>query len=258
MFAEVDIVYMSKIAVVYVYNASDSCQYDGVKSNSIINANCTMFSCKNPMMFLNNNGIISIDNIMVDTDIDYGNIKQQYDTKYHYFYYEDDGQYGWITNKGMMNISNANISNTICRLFIWNTNQLSISDMKFTHGKTDIYNPNDLHSYSIITQQGFEANLYVEDGHFVGSYYGLGISSGGATIINCSFQQMSQAMDLYDVDGFEMRYSKIKNNGMYNGPFLEDGILSVSAGIVADVCNNIIIFNTVFSGFDPNSKDLIY
>ena len=65
VFEENDDANMSEIAVVYIYNASDSCQYDGIKNNSNINASCTLFSCKNPMMFLNNIGKISIYNIMV-------------------------------------------------------------------------------------------------------------------------------------------------------------------------------------------------
>ena len=196
VFTSMDVVNMTEIAVLYIYNVSAECEYDEVIYNSIINANCTVFLCKNPMIFVNNNGQISIDNIMLDTDIDYGNIKQQYHTKYHYFKYEDDGQYGWITNKGIINIGNADIRNTICYALIWNEYQLSMNDITVTQYTTDIYNRNDLHSRRIIYQSGIAPSLYLDKGYFVGSYFGVYLSSASATIINCSFQQMAQAIRL--------------------------------------------------------------
>ena len=131
-------------------------------------------------------------------------------------------------------------------------------DVKVTQDIINIYSPNDLRSYYIIYQLGIVSSLHLNDGYFIGSFSGVALSSGSATIINCSFQQMSQAISLWDVDGFTMKYSEIKNNGQYNGPFISDYDRDTyeTAGFEIWSSNNIIISHTVFSGFDP--RGLIY
>ena len=61
--------------------------------------------------------------------------------------------------------------------------------------------------------------LFISDGYFIGSAIGVAAKSGTAKIINCSFQQISTAIYVYYARDFIIKHSKIKNNGIFNGPF---------------------------------------
>ena len=52
-FASGEIANMSSISVLYGYDISANCEYDAVISNTIINASCSYFNCKNPVIFSN-------------------------------------------------------------------------------------------------------------------------------------------------------------------------------------------------------------
>ena len=102
----------------------------------------------------------------------------------------------------------------------YNSNRLSISNTKISQSQINgEYYPNDLHSYNIIYHSGSLNVLYVFNGNFIGSYYGIYLESGSAKIINCSLQQSRVALYAEGVDEFIMQYCEIKNNGKYNGPF---------------------------------------
>ena len=90
IFASSDVIDMTDMRIIYDYDASINCEHDGIILNTIIQANGTQFLCGNPMILINNKGQLNIDNIKVDISIDYGRIKEQYDTDYHYFEYDHD------------------------------------------------------------------------------------------------------------------------------------------------------------------------
>eukprot|EP01084_Bolivina_argentea_P099773 179304_1 len=248
-FGHLDNVNMSHITILYNYNASKNCQYDGISSHpdgdSNLNANCTQYSCKNPILFINNMGQINIDNINIDIDIYYGNIKQMYNkSKYHYFYYEDG--YAFIINDGLMNITKADVANTICSDFITNRHQITITNMSILQLINNEYDPNSLHSHGIIQQSATHSNLFLENVYFIGSYYGLHLLSGSVTIINSSFQQMTSSAYLSGLDAITMKYCQIKNCGAYNGPFIFD-----YSGFLISDSNNIVLTDNIFEGFQP-------
>ena len=70
------------------------------------------------------------------------------------------------------------------------------------------YNPNALHSDRIISQIGTQSILYIYAGKLVGSYYGVTLISGSATLINCSFQRSRIAVQSQAIDEFIMEYLK--------------------------------------------------
>ena len=153
----------------------------------------------------------------------------------------------------MMNISNGYIINTVCFNFIYNTNELSIINTKILQSMDGKYNPNNLHSNAIISQDGSESVLYIYNSYFIGSYYGISSTLGSVEIINCTLQQMAIAIDILYADKFILQYSEIKNNGRYNGPFQEEveGDYT-NFPIKFDYNDIIIVENNIFYGFDPN------
>ena len=90
-----------------------------------------------------------------------------------------------------MNISNAHITNSIFRFFIYNQYILSIWNMTMLPSMYDeVYDPNKLYSSYIIKQSGTQPKLFMSGNNFIGAYRGVFAISGSVTIINCSFQQM--------------------------------------------------------------------
>ena len=111
------------------------------------------------------------------------------------------------------------IINTVCYNFILNTNKLSIINTKVSQSQmNEEYNPNDLHSKTIISQYGIEPVLYIYNGHFIGSYYGIYLASGSAKIINCSLQQSLRAIYTEKHDEFIMRYCEINMMNFHENP----------------------------------------
>ena len=49
-FEAVDIVNITNITILYIYDASLHCKYGDIISNSIINVKCDCYSCKNQMI----------------------------------------------------------------------------------------------------------------------------------------------------------------------------------------------------------------
>ena len=171
-FESLDVVDIINITILYIYDASLHCEYDTTINNSIINAKCDSYLCKNPITFINNIGIVNIDGIKVNTEIFYGEIQPTYNSShFNQFVYKYIGD-AFILNHGIMNISNGQIINTVCYNFIFNTNELSIVNTKVSQSANGEYNPNDLHSNTIILQFGGSA-LYIYNGDFIGSYYSI-------------------------------------------------------------------------------------
>ena len=144
------------------------CEYDRIINSSVINAKCDSYECKNPIIFIHNIGTLNIDGIKFETEIFYGQIQPTYDSsQFNKFrYIPNDNEF--ILNHGIMTLSNGEIINTVCDTFIFTTNELSIVNTTVLPSANEVYNPNDLHSFTIIYQRGGSA-LYVYNGHFIGS-----------------------------------------------------------------------------------------
>ena len=260
-FGSADYVIMSQITVIYTYDALMHCYDYGYLSNIIINATSKLLVCKNPVMFINNKGQTIIDGIHVDIDIFHQEIiKQKYpDFKYHYFEYQGDIEYPFILNQGVMNISNALITNTIAEDFIYNQYRLSLSNVTILNGyNEDKYDPNDLHSNQILLQSGSESFLYIVDSLFIGSGKGVAVQVGSATILDSSFQNSLFAIVTIASDEFIMKYCKIKNNGHYYGSFMSDYDSNRfrTTGFIIWGGKRVELSYNTFSGFDP--RGLLY
>ena len=210
-FATSDTVNILKMRIMYKYNASHNCRYNGTLRNSIINATCTKYVCKNPIMLINNMGQANLTNLIVDIDVlnesalfKYGN------SEYIQFAYEEfEKQYLFIWNRNIMNITNAYIANTISSIFICNDKQLSISNISTNKqlNSTKPYNPNALHSKVIILSR---FDLVLHNATLIGSQYSLGLSGDSAVITNSSIQDTSAALTAVNINKFIMKYSEIK------------------------------------------------
>ena len=157
-FKSTDIVTISYITVLYIYDASLYCTHAGAILSSITNSKFDSYLCPNPMMFVRNEGILKIDNIQINTDIFYGNIQPTHNnTRFAYEGLSSSVAFGdpFILNEGAgtINISNAKIINTVCYNLIRNHLELSISNMQVIQSLNgEDYNPNSLHSETIIYQ----------------------------------------------------------------------------------------------------------
>ena len=94
---------------------------------------------------------------------------------------------------------------------------------------------------------GIQSNLNLQSGRFIGSYFGVLILSGTATIVNSFIQQSAKAIQLVGSDEFTMKYSEIKNNGQYYGPFISS-TSDTTAGFQVYRSYNIALTNNTFSG----------
>ena len=159
-----------------------------------------------------------------------------------------------------MNISDAVvITSSFGAHLISNQYLLSISNLSVLNViDNDIYDPNGLHAYVLIVQSSIESNLFLYDVYLVGSTEAIVISACSASIINCTFQQSRRALLVKGANSFIMRKSKIRNNGQYYAGFVTDyhRIVYETAGFQITESKNIIISESIFSGFDP--KGLIH
>ena len=149
---------MSDINILYIYDASSHCRYVETLLSTITNETFDSYSCSNPIRFITNMGILSITNIEVNIEILYTeNEPTHSESRFVYddqgFYTADAFGYSFIFNQGSMTITNAKIINTIAYNFIHNQFELSISNISVLQSQGE-YNPNSLHSKTIISQSG--------------------------------------------------------------------------------------------------------
>ena len=110
-FSTQDTVFMDAVNVSYLYNTSNWCSFNQTISDSIINATCSVFLCKDPVQFIKNRGTTSINNVFIDMDIFY----DQYNfNKLHYVKYKYDPSSIFIENaaSSTMHITNITIGPT--------------------------------------------------------------------------------------------------------------------------------------------------
>lgn len=95
--------------------------------------------------------------------------------------------------------------------------------------------------------------LNLNNGNLVGSFRGIRFLAGSTIIVNSSFEQMWQSMQVINWDSFIMKYSTFKNNGQYYGKFVTDYYRNtyVTAAFGVLLSSNVVITNNIFTGFEP-------
>eukprot|EP01084_Bolivina_argentea_P039831 73601_1 len=251
-FSSSDVTHVDTLTIYYSINTNTSCKYLTTTYNSVINASCLEWRCNNPIAFINNRGFITIDYSIIDIDID---IVSHNDIIYNQYQYEYANDGALMLNYNKMKINNMLIHKLICYSLIYNEGNLAVFNLSYeTNDISTRFDPNSLHSTSIIYQSGSESALFVHYSLFSNSYSQIYIDGGSAEIFYSIFQDGNVAIYVDHANKFVMSECDIINNGPYNGPFISDeySVIYHTKSMIIINSEDILISNNNYFGFSPD------
>eukprot|EP01084_Bolivina_argentea_P139386 245216_1 len=257
-FGAQDITNISYMNVLYSFDVNKSCDYEAnYYYNSVINSFCDRMYCQNPIVLISNQGKIQMDYVNIDMKI--SNLLTLHSlNKFVRYQFEPDisAEIAFIQNKGFATFNNIIIKQSISTNLIYNTGNLLINQLRFDYMD---YNPNGLHSWSIIDQSGIQSVLSIYNSDFIGSYYQIKLSGGTAKIYDSLFQNSIISIASLFINELVIINNTFINNGQYNGPFESDEFREnyYTQTIVISKSTNIYFINNRISGYDPKGLLLI-
>eukprot|EP01083_Nonionella_stella_P074841 203121_1 len=243
-----DTAYMKNVDILYSYNTSKSCAEVESDSNSVLNTTYAVLECTNPIKAIHNFGYVLINDITVNIDLfppkqNYGQLKQ-------YAYEREDVISGFIINSGIMYITSMIVKHLICHSLIINQYILSIESLSLDYIN---YDPNSLHSYSIIYQDATISDLYIKQSRFYGAELQIDIAaSNKIEICNSIFQFTGRALVISQANQVSFKNCTTKNIGTYFGPLVSDTHLNQYATAPIQIwwSDDIVFSNNHISGLD--------
>ena len=246
------VVSMSRIEIIYNYDAGKHCYFDKMINNSAMNASCDTYICDNPITFINNQGQIHIDSLTVNNIVNYPN-NQHRNSEYVRYEYNDALSSAFIVNEGTgtINISNSNISQTICYWFIFNANYLNFINVSIN---TELENPNNLYSVAIVGQSGLISSSTITYSHLTGPMWCIYVFSGSLYITNSTLQNSTTAIQSPLSNEIIIDNCDILYNGAYNGIFMSEYNVETRLTVGVQMWDSecIILRNNRILGFDPH------
>ena len=181
-----DVALMEDIYILYSYNIMDNCNL--YKNVSFLDY---YYGCKNPKTFLVNYGKLTMNFTNVDIDMYPNNITPTNSSILFLYEYEISHfkDMFFIINVGDMNISNMLINKTISRTFIANLGSLYAEFVSFSSSFSNCYQPNELHSTTILMQTADYSFMELTQSYFVASHHILSLLGGGVTIKDSVFEK---------------------------------------------------------------------
>eukprot|EP01084_Bolivina_argentea_P221126 374600_1 len=236
-----DNIIFDNVNITYIYDLNDNYvsttdkkkklnywdNYDLCDDYYDISGTCEVNYFQNPVAFIKNYGNVTMNNIVIDVDINYNDWHMEYynGTDYIGLLYEynrggrmTNGNDALIFNAGNMNVINCNIPKSLSYTLFRNIGTLFLHSVTVSEERVNNnFKPNDLQSFHLIVQELQNSQVYIYNCTFVGSLLQVNVEKGTVHIYNSIISHSRAFFRGIDLQSFVMENCELNQIGKFYG-----------------------------------------